>query len=121
MYNILAKHWYILKAENPFISERPKIIYRRAPSLRDKLVKNIVEPPAKMIPFFQKPGFYPCRKCVGCKNSGNKKMIDKFTSKSTGKTYITCNSTHVTYMIECPCGLQYIGRTIRQMKVLNEY
>lgn len=30
---------------------------------------------------------------------------------------ITCCSTHVTYVLECSCGLQYVGRTTRKLSI----
>ena len=32
------------------------------------------------------------------------------------KSVITCDSTHVVYMIQCPCGLAYVGKTTRKLK-----
>ena len=29
------------------------------------------------------------------------------------KQFFTCASTHIVYLITCPCGKQYVGRTIR--------
>ncbi len=29
---------------------------------------------------------------------------------------ITCASTHVIYLIHCPCGLAYIGKISRQLR-----
>ena len=45
-----------------------------------------------------------------------------FKSRTDFKEYkikelITCSTTHVTYIIECPCHLQYVGRTTRPLKV----
>lgn len=38
------------------------------------------------------------------------------------KPLITCDSDHVTYVLECLCSLQYVGRTTRQLKVrINEH
>lgn len=50
-----------------------------------------------------------------------KKKI-QFTSTSTGDTYkinnfICCNTEGAVYALECSCGLQYIGRTKRQLRV----
>lgn len=33
------------------------------------------------------------------------------------KTFCTCATTHVIYLITCPCGKQYVGRTIRAFSV----
>lgn len=50
------------------------------------------------------------------------RAVTKFTSTSNNKEFtisefITCNTTHVVYALQCPCGLIYIGRTKRQLKV----
>lgn len=40
----------------------------------------------------------------------------------TIKPLITCNSDHVTYMLACPCWLQYMGRTTCKLSVtINEH
>lgn len=33
------------------------------------------------------------------------------------KEFINCTSTHVIYMLKCPCGLIYIGQTKRNLKL----
>lgn len=50
-----------------------------------------------------------------------------FSSKATSKTctvksFITCRTTHVVYLVQCLCGLQYVGPTTRTLNVrLNEH
>lgn len=69
-------------------------------------------------------GFDNCGKCKACVESGilKRKRIKKNLSASNGKTiyklgdFSTCNTEGVVYMIECPCGKRYIGRTCRKVK-----
>lgn len=67
-------------------------------------------------------GFYRCQKCLPCQVSKKQpKKRSSFHSRR-GMKYdirklITCNTTHVTYVIECPCRLQYVGRTTRPLCV----
>lgn len=48
--NSIKKYWPILQKDpilNKILPNRPKFIYRRAPGLRTKLIKNIPDPPKK--------------------------------------------------------------------------
>lgn len=50
------------------------------------------------------------------------RVLDKFSSTVNNRSFdikqcITCNSTHVVYALKCPCGLIYIGRTKRKLRV----
>ncbi|OCT87843.1 hypothetical protein XELAEV_18021543mg [Xenopus laevis] len=63
-------------------------------------------------------GFFPCKTCKGCKTS----KVTTFKSNVTNvefaiKDIITCNSNNVIYMLQCPCNLQYVGRTNRKLKI----
>lgn len=45
---IIAKHWSILKHDRllgPVLPSRPKLIYRKAPFLRDRVAPGVVNPP----------------------------------------------------------------------------
>lgn len=64
-------------------------------------------------------GFYKCGNCSQCSNSTNAKY---FSHPRTGKRYsissfINCNSTHIVYLLKCPCGLVHVGQTKRQLKL----
>ncbi|OCT55751.1 hypothetical protein XELAEV_18004336mg [Xenopus laevis] len=67
-------------------------------------------------------GFFACRTCKGCKTSKvNERNVTNFKSNITDaefaiKDIITCNSNNVIYLLQCPCNLQYIGRTNRHLK-----
>lgn len=85
-------------------------------------------PPRKAGTFLDLTGFFYCKKCKACKlTRNNASKVVNFTSFSTGSEYkiekfITCKFTHVTYLIICPCGLQYVGRTKRNLCTrINEH
>lgn len=107
------------KVLSSILPVKPNFTYRKAPSLRNRLVHNTLDPP-KQIKLFKN---LKCGKCLPCRVSKktNKKKTS-FTSAANGSEYnikelITCNSTHVTYIIECPCHKQYVGRTTSQLCV----
>lgn len=46
---IFKKYWYILKEDKhlqSILPDKPLIIYKRATTLRDLIVKNVVDPPS---------------------------------------------------------------------------
>lgn len=125
MEKILVKHWGILH-QDPHLKTslpiRPKVIYRRAPNLRSKIAPSKFRsiPTASSVPtLIPLVGMYQCRKalCKTCKfiQHGQK----SFTTK--GKTFVlkefyNCSSDFVVYGLMCPCGLMYVGRTIRALR-----
>lgn len=63
-------------------------------------------------------GNYRCGSCAQCSYTHKCKY---FNHPHTGKTLsihgvITCSTTHVIYLICCPCGLAYVGETIRALR-----
>lgn len=55
-----------------------------------------------------------------CSLKQPKKRSSFFSRRGTEfdiRELITCNTTHVTYVIECPCRKQYVGRTTRPLRV----
>lgn len=45
---IFARHWHILKSDSGLrevLPDRPMFIYKRNPTLRDQLVKSVIDPP----------------------------------------------------------------------------
>lgn len=125
---IVQKHWPILKLDRtlgPVLPDRPLFIYKRAPSLRDRLAPGVIDPPVypvnRMLGFLN--GFYACGHCPACKQARNNvKKRKEFVAFATGKNYkikdlITCNTAGVVYMLQCECGYQYVGRTSRPLHV----
>ena len=73
-------------------------------------------------------GYYQCRRCQVCSlNRCRARRTTDFASTVTSKShtiepFITCSTEGVVYILECPCGLQYVGRTKRPLQVrLNEH
>lgn len=83
MESILEKHWPILQSDkilNSVLPKRPIFIYRKAPSLRNKLVHNALDPPKQIKVVKNLKGFYKCGKCLPCRVSKRtNKKISKFT------------------------------------------
>lgn len=83
-----------------------------------------MDPPTKKVSFFQNlSGYHQCRRCQICKlNKSKQRKSDSFVSSSTSRQhpiepFITCSSMDVVYLLQCPCRLQYIGRTRQSMQV----
>lgn len=65
---IIQRHKNILKPDKSLqtiLPNRPKYVYKNAPTLRDKIVKSIIEPPPnRKFTFFTGKCFYPCKKML---------------------------------------------------------
>lgn len=60
---ICKKYWSIDQHLGGVLTEKPKFTYQRAPTLRDLISKNLLDPPAQMkCSFFEGKGYYPCKK-----------------------------------------------------------
>lgn len=86
-------------------------------------------PPLRNLVFFGNlTGYYKCGRCRVCSiNRGTQRCTRRFTAHSTQKEhdiepFITCSTEGVIYLLQCPCGLQYVGRTRQPLSVrLNEH
>lgn len=109
---VFKKHWPILTTDKhlkEILPSNPKFTYRRAPTLRDKIARNVVDPPKTPdFTFFSGKGFFPCRQCYACvrtKKLNTKK--DTFLATVTGREYkirecIICHTEGVVYALQCP-------------------
>lgn len=69
-------------------------------------------------------GFFNCGKGKACTEVACtfcQKPIKEFMGKDNNKNYkfkdyITCNTVNVIYIIECPCGEKYVGKTCQKLK-----
>lgn len=122
--SVFLKHWHILKSD-PELSSTfkypPLFVNKRGKNLRDFLVRADFTPeptPSQTLLCPLPNGNYRCGNCAQCNNTVK---IDHFVHPHTGKKYpiksvITCASTHVIYILRCPCGLVYVGKTTRKLK-----
>lgn len=118
--NIIHKHWHIIKSD-PSLADLPppRVVFKRPPNLNNMLVRAEL-PPVSQPHFLQDipQGNYRCGHCTQCNFTQKTKT---FNHPRTGKSYkikgvITCNTSNVIYMLKCPCGLAYIGKTTRPLK-----
>lgn len=123
--NVILKHWHVLQNDPTLMNicaQPPIFSCRKSRSIKDRVVHSMIQRrPISPPSWLSTPpvGFFRCGRCVHCSNSNDTKY---FTHPRTGKKYsinsfINCNSTHVVYMLKCPCGLVYIGQTKRALKL----
>lgn len=123
---IFKKHWHILSSDPELAStfqHPPLFVNRRGKNLRDYLVhanfSPTTGPTSGQNLLAPRPnGNYKCGNCAQCNNTIK---TNHFLHPQTGKkiyirSVITCASTHVVYLLRCPCGLAYVGKTTRQLK-----
>lgn len=119
--NIVNSHWHIIKSDNQLnglFQESPLCVFSKNPNLRDKLVHadTSTSPPPNTLSNVQ--GNFPCKRCTACSHF---LKLQTFTHPHTHKTYkikqsITCRSSHVVYILICPCPLLYVGKTTRALR-----
>ncbi|OCT82311.1 hypothetical protein XELAEV_18024832mg [Xenopus laevis] len=83
----------------------PLFCYKRGHTVRDILC------PAE-------PRQNPCLNCVCCSSiiKGDKVLYPTKGNNMQLNSYATCVSEYVVYMLKCPCGIVYVGQTIRKVK-----
>lgn len=122
---ILNRHWHIL-AESPIlgriVGSRPLLTARRATNLRDNLVHSEYTRPTRRnwltsLPLLR--GMFQCGRCHICKFVDRTDMFANSdgTKQFNIHHFINCRSMRVIYMLTCPCGLIYVGKTKRQLRV----
>ena len=87
--------------------EPPGISFRRAPTIKDKLVRSHLPASKPNTWLRRQKGNFCCGHCNYCTNMVK---TDTFKDVFSNKTYpitsfINCNTTHVVYRLECTCGL----------------
>ena len=124
--SILRKHWHILQKDKSIghvYKDPPNVVFRRGRNLRDELVHSefISEPPPSTQTLFAPipDGNYKCGACAQCSFTTKKQY---FNHPHSGKQIkikgiCSCHSKGIIYMLTCPCGKAYVGKTSRELKV----
>lgn len=107
--NIFKQHWHLLcikKALNQVLPRNPSFICRKALNFGDKVVKKVLDPPVRPEMFWDRAGFFACRRCQTCvKVNQPIHGLSEFISTANNmsfkmKEFITCNTTHVVYVLQ---------------------
>ena len=120
--NAVKKHWHLLSSDpnvGQVFKEPPIFAHKRAKNVRDSLVRaDCYVPPQHFMSDLPK-GNFPCGNCVHCNAMirGNHILHPLSGKKIDVKNIITCKTRFVVYMLKCPCGLCYVGKTKRELKV----
>ncbi|KAJ0063651.1 hypothetical protein NL108_004773 [Boleophthalmus pectinirostris] len=122
--NIITKHWHILKTDSSLgvaFKEHPLVVYKRGRNLGDRLVHSYLPPNQTTHQTILTPIPDGNRRCGGCSQCNYTYRCNSFKHPHTGKEIkikgiISCNTKSVIYMITCPCGKAYVGKTSRALK-----
>lgn len=119
---IINKNWKILTS-NTLKWPKPRFANKRTKNIKDILVHTRPAPTARtdtltsawnLAPI---TGHYPCGSCSVCGLTKVTKSLQLLPNLNWElRSHTNCNTTHVVYMIVCPCGLKYIGMTCRKIK-----
>ncbi|XP_077145116.1 uncharacterized protein LOC143807448 [Ranitomeya variabilis] len=124
LHRKIRQHWHLLATAHPNIREfREPFLpcFRRARNIRDTLIRADMGAGKNHSKqrFLQNPkyGTFPCLHCNQCSNV---LRGSSFNHPHSGKSfpikhYYTCDSTHVVYLIKCPCGVLYVGETTQRI------
>ncbi|XP_029469168.1 uncharacterized protein LOC115097463 [Rhinatrema bivittatum] len=116
LIQVIKNHWHLVSG---FVGMQvpPMFSFKRSQNLRDILVHSDLgsgESRKEM-----NGGHHPCTGCSVCKFSLS---VNFFIHPVSGKKmYLrnktTCQSSSVVYIVQCPCGLFYVGKTTRKVRI----
>lgn len=110
------KRWELLENDEDFhniFESKPLIAYARSRNLQEHL--KMTTKPSNT----DHKGMRKCNNCVHCNNVMQQDFVThpRTGEKTKLKFTADCNSNFVLYCIKCPCGLMYIGKTERKLKI----
>lgn len=94
-----------------YVSDHPEIVFKRAPSLRDKLTRSHFVPPQDHTT--NQIGMYICGQCSFCPwiSTGQKFQLPN-GEMFRPRFWADCNTQGIVYLMICKCGVFYVGKTI---------
>ena len=114
----MTLQWLLKFVQCRFIG---RFCFTRGKNIRDSVVTSMYKSPSTSSNWLTEElcGNHPCGRCTHCSNTSTTKV---FYHPHTGQEYkikhfINCNTTHVVYMLKCPCSKIYIGQTKRNLKI----
>ena len=118
----VKKHWHLLSTDpqvGHVFKDTPMFAHKRAKNVRDSLVRSDCWVPPSHFMSEVPSGNFPCHNCVHCNAmiKGGEYLHPQSGKKLKVKGTITCKTKYVVYMLKCPCGLCYIGKTKRELKL----
>ena len=120
---IIKRHWHLLSSDPTLgksFSIPPRLVYRRAPSIKDRVVHSDL-PPIKPQTFMDTlpNGNRRCGRCTQCAYTS---ICDSFEHPRTKQQIqirgrISCSTTNCIYLLWCvECKKYYVGKTRRTLK-----
>ncbi|OCT70349.1 hypothetical protein XELAEV_18037266mg [Xenopus laevis] len=115
-------YWPLLQADRQFgylFNDLPCFCYKRGRTLKETLCPSDTCQKKSIFHGKKKKWTYPCMGCNCCSYiiKGSKINHPKKGYEINLNVYATCKSTHVVYLLKCPCGLGYMGHTSRAVKL----
>lgn len=113
--NILQRHWNIL-TDDPklrhFVSNQPAITYKRATSIKDRLVQSQYKNENKRSKHCSVVGSFLCGHCSYCPLIRKEESFHLPNGETFRPThFVNCQTRGVVYFMECECGTYYVGKT----------
>uniref|UniRef100_A0A803TWT5 Reverse transcriptase domain-containing protein n=1 Tax=Anolis carolinensis TaxID=28377 RepID=A0A803TWT5_ANOCA len=116
IHKILKKHWHLIR-DIPGCKYLPMIANNRSRNLKDMLISSDLT--TSTIKKSNLRGHSNCGHCQCCTQSLRTKHFLHPTLKIhiQLRSFTTCITDQVIYVIQCPCGLLYVGMTSRSLKI----
>ncbi len=120
---IIHQHWHILQSDERLASlyDPPLMVFKCEGNLRDYLVRSDLFPPSLTNQMTLTP--IPEGNCRwgSCNQCNYTHHCTSFKHPHTGKSIpikgiISCTTKAVIYLITCPYGKSYVGKTSRELK-----